>query len=570
MNSEIELTTNKNDIWYPLLRKIVIITGIFAFVLSILMIANYIQTTSIEPLNNKVLNQLMLQLQKEPDNQELKEQIRAIDLLSRKAYFTNQWQIRTGGFLLFSALVIVLLSLKFLNARKNKFPDLDNTPVPNMSWEEKILARKSITYSGITIFALALLAGLLTQSNIATSSAETEPLSGFPSLDEIEQNWNGFRGPNGLGIAYQTKIPIEWNGESGENIIWKKELPKPGFNSPIIWENKLFLSAADKTSQEVYCFDRINGELIWTAELNAIPGSPDKKPKVTKDTGYAAPTMTTDGINVFVIFATGDVAALDFNGKQIWAKNLGVPDNHYGHASSLILHKNLLLVQFDHNEGQYLIALRSSNGDQVYKTERKGVQISWASPILINTDDRDEIILNSSPFVVSYDPSNGQELWRVDCMYGEVGPSPAFSGQIVFAVNDMAILAAIEPGDEPSIIWEYDEDLSEASSPVATEEFLFLSTGFGTAACFDVTSGEQYWMNEFDEGFYASPIVVGDLVYLTNKSGVTHIFRADKTFELIGEPVLGEKVVATPAFMPGRIYIRGEKHLYCIGPSDDG
>jgi outer membrane protein assembly factor BamB len=570
MNSEIQNLTIAQNGWYPLVRKIIVITGIFAFILSILMIANYIQTTSIEPLNNQALNQLMLQLQKEPDNQALKEQIRALDLLARKAYFTNQWQIRTGGFLLFAAIIILLLSFKFLNARKTKFPDLETTAVPNMSWEEKILARKSITYTGIGLFVVALLASLLSQSDITADGSETINSASSLTIDQIHQNWNAFRGPNGLGIAYQTDIPTSWDGASGENIIWKKELSKPGYNSPIIWENKIFISAADKNSQEVYCFDTETGNILWKTELNNIPDTPDKKPKVTKDTGYAAPTMTTDGQKVYVIFATGDIAALDLNGQQIWAKNLGVPKNHYGHSSSLILYEQLLLIQYDHNDGQNLIALRSSNGDQVYSTVRSGVQISWASPILIDTGERKEIVLNSSPFVVSYNPLNGQELWRVDCMYGEVGPSLAFSDQTVFAVNDLAILAAIKMTDEPSIVWEYDEDLPEASSPVATPEYLFVATGFGPVSCFDVKSGEQYWMHEFDEGFYSSPIVVDNFVYLIDKKGVTHIFKADKQFELISEPALGEEVVTIPAFMPGRIYVRGSKNLYCIGIKNDG
>jgi outer membrane protein assembly factor BamB len=568
MNSENTIQNGKIESWYPLLKKIIVITMIFAFILSILMIANYIQTTSIEPLNNQALNQLMLELQRDPDNQALKEQIRALDLLARKAYFTNQWQIRTGGFLLFAAIIIILLSLKFLNARKNKFPELAEAPSPNMTWDEKIMARKSIIYSGIAIFILALFAGLLTQTNLADSESEDLQAINTPTIEEIRQNWNGFRGPGGLGIAYQDDVPMQWDGISGENIIWKMELSTPGYNSPIVWENKLFLSAADKQTQEVYCIDTETGEMIWKAELNSIPGTPEKKPRVTKDTGYAAPTMTTDGRNVYVIFATGDVAAVDFDGQQVWAKNLGVPDNHYGHSSSLILYKSLLLVQFDHNDGQFLIALRSSNGDEVYKTVRTDVQISWSSPVLIETGDGPEIVLNSSPFVVSYNPQNGQELWRVDCMYGEVGPSPAFANQTIFAVNDMAILAAIQPGADPKIIWEYDEDLSEASSPVATEEYLFLASGIGIVSCFDVKTGEQYWFHEFDEGFYSSPIVVGDLVYLIDKKGITRIFKADKQFEIVNEPALGEDAVAIPAFMPGRIYIRGEEHLYCIGKKD--
>jgi len=565
MNSENQISNKVIDSWSPVLRKVVVVVGVFAIILSILMIANYIQTRSIEPLNSPALKQLMLQLQKEPDNQALKEQIRALDFLARKAYFTNQWQIRTGGFLLFTAIIILILSLKFLNARKTKFPELESTPAPNMSWEEKILARKSITISGFAIFVLALVASILSESEISGTDSEASQSTNFPSVEEIKQNWTGFRGPGGLGIAYQEDIPTDWDGATGKNIIWKKEIPKPGYNSPIIWENKLFLAAADKSSQEVYCFDAASGDLIWKTELNDVPGSPEKKPKVTKDTGYSAPTMTTNGLNVYVLFATGDVVGLDLEGNKVWEKNLGVPDNHYGHSSSLILHQNLLLIQYDHNDGKQLIALRSTNGDQVYNTPRSDVQISWASPILIETDERTEVVLNSAPLVISYDPTSGKELWRIDCMYGEVGPSPAFSGDLVFAVNDLAILAAIKPGNEPSIVWEYDEDLPEASSPVATSDYVFVATGFGPVSCFDVKTGEQYWLHEFDDGFYSSPIIVGDLVYLIDKKGVMHIFKADKQFELISEPALGENAVTIPAFKQGRIYIRGEENLYCIG-----
>jgi outer membrane protein assembly factor BamB len=212
-----------------------------------------------------------------------------------------------------------------------------------------------------------------------------------------------------------------------------------------------------------------------------------------------------------------------------------------------------------------LIALRSSNGDEVDRTLRPDVQISWASPILINTGEKTEIVLNAAPLVIGYDPAHGKELWRMDCLYGEVGSSPAYSDNMVFAVNDLAILAAIKLGDEPEIVWKYNEDLPEASSPVATPEYLFMASGVGSVSCFDAKTGEHYWLHEFDRGFFSSPIVVGDLIYLLDMKGVTHIFKADKEFELINEPALGENAVTIPAFMPGRIYIRGDDNLYCIG-----
>ena len=140
----------------------------------------------------------------------------------------------------------------------------------------------------------------------------------------------------GQGVSYHKNIPIEWDGAAGTNIVWKSAIPKEGFNSPVIWGDKIFIAGADAASREVYCYNRADGKLLWTGKADNIPGSPSAMPKVTEDTGLSAPTLTTDGKRVFAIFATGDVIAFDMNGKRVWAKNLGVPDNHYGHSSSLI------------------------------------------------------------------------------------------------------------------------------------------------------------------------------------------------------------------------------------------
>jgi len=567
MNSENQRTPLFDKRWQNLAGKLVIITTLFAAVISILMIANYIQTKTIEPLKSPALSQLMLQLQKEPENQALKEQIRALDLLARRAYFTNQWQIRTGGFLLFGCLIILLVSLKYLKAQKDKFPDLTTAAPPDLSWDERILARKSIISAGLLLIGVALLAGILSESEISVRDSESSGAAASPAPEEIKQNWNGFRGAQGLGIAYQSDLPLEWDGSSGKNIVWKLPVPKPGFNSPIVWGSHIFFSGADKESQEVYCVDTRTGTILWTAPLTDIPGTPSKKPKVTDDTGYAAPTMTTDGQHVYVIFATGDIACLDFSGKRIWAKNLGVPDNHYGHSSSLLLYENLLLVQYDNNKTKQLIALHKMTGDQVYVT-RRDEQISWSSPILIDHGQRREVVLNSNPHVIGYDPANGKELWRVDCLYGEVAPSPAYVEPYVFAVNEFAVLAAIKLDDPPAVAWEFDEDLSEVSSPVAVSDILIVPTSSGVVSCFDTGNGERLWIQEFDEGFYSSPIIAGDRIYLMDRRGVSYILRAGREYELLSTCKLGERATTTPAFMPGRIYIRAEKHLFCIGNPD--
>jgi outer membrane protein assembly factor BamB len=559
---------NRAGLWYNVAKRIAIVSAVLAGILSILMIANYIQTKSVDPLNSQAISQLMTRLQENPEDTVLIEQIRALDLLARKAYFTHQWQIRTGGYLLFAFVLVCLLALKYMSSLEPQFPDLSKDPELEKARKSRYLSRKYILIGGLGLALLAFILGLLSQTELKKIGiVQTEKSQGayaFPGLDEMRNNWPGFRGPEGIGWAYHTDVPTEWDGPSGQNILWKVPIPVSGYNSPIIWENRIFLSGADRRTQVVYGIDADSGEILWQTELNDIPGSPERRPQVTEDTGFAAPTMTTDGTRVFALFATGDIACLDFEGHRIWAKNLGVPENHYGHSSSLITYQDLLLIQYDQNTGGRLLALNTQSGDLVYDQPRE-VEISWASPILVNTGDRDEIILNSNPFVMSHDPRSGKELWRVKCMLGEIAPSPAYADGMVFVVNDYARLAAVKLGETPELVWEYIDDLSEVSSPLATRDFVFMAASYGTVTCLDSKTGERFWVEEFDEGFYSSPILVGELVYLMDMTGVMSLFKADREFQLVGRNELGENAVSIPAFMHGRIYIRGTKNLYCIG-----
>ncbi|HDY88513.1 MAG TPA: hypothetical protein ENH82_10450 [bacterium] len=559
---------NKTQLWYNVAKRIALVAVVFAVILSVLMIVNYIQIKSIDPINSEAISQLMLQFQKNQDDEVLKEQIRALDLLARKAYFTNQWQIRTGGFLLFSFVLTFIIALKYMNSLTARLPNLNEIPESEKTWENKLLARKYIILSGLGLLILAFVSGVLTENELSgvwiAKNKPTNETSNFPSLEEIRNNWPNFRGPEGIGIGYNTNVPTKWDGKSGENILWKTEIPTYGNNSPIIWGRKIFLSGADRQTQVVFCFDADSGTILWQKELNDIPGAPENKPRIADDAGYAAPTMATDGRNVFVIFGTGDVACLDFEGNRIWSKNLGVPDNHYGHSSSLITFQDLLLVQYDQNTGGHLIALKTKSGDLVYDKTRE-TEISWASPIVINTGSRYEAILSSNPDVISYDPRTGQELWRVSCMMGEVAPSPAYADGIVFAVNEYAKLAAIKLEGTPSILWEIDDDLSEVASPLATKDFVFVAASYGTVSCLASKTGERYWYQDFKDGFYSSPILAGDNVYVMDMEGTMYIFKAEKEFNLVNKCELGEKAMTIPVFMHDRIYVRGLKNLYCIG-----
>jgi outer membrane protein assembly factor BamB len=160
---------------------------------------------------------------------------------------------------------------------------------------------------------------------------------------------------------------------------------------------------------------------------------------------------------------------------------------------------------------------------------------------------------------------SGKELWAVECLTGEVGPSPAFSDGTVFAANEYSKLVAIKPGEKPEILWENNEYLPEVSSPVADDGMVFIATSYGVVACYDAVNGKILWEHECEQGIYASPMIADGKLFILDVEGKMHIFNKSKTKTLAGEPELGEKTVSTPAFADERIYLRARENLYCIG-----
>lgn len=590
--------------------------SVFALILSVMLIINYLQLKRIDPLNSSTLILLNERLKTNPEDEALREEIRNLDLLARKAFFTSQWQIRIGGYLLLISGLVVVISLKATDFLVKISPDEPERQKVDF-WKRQTANRKWIAGAGILMACTALIMAFMTDRelgrnldhaltgtipiqgepantnagsdkdqrekmaagipsddpgmvpdsgtqnmNLASGSADNP--GGFPTQAEIRRNFTGFRGPGGIGIDYHRNIPVSWDGKSGKNIIWKIAIPLPGFNSPIVWNDRIFLSGANETRREIYGIDAAKGTILWTTIIDKVPGSPAKAPTVNKETGQAAPGMTTDGRRVYAIFANGDIAALNFEGKIVWVKNLGIPSNHYGHSSSLIMYKDRVIVQYDQRGNATVMALAGPTGDVVWKTQR-AVKVSWSSPVLVHTGTRMELILAAEPFIASYDPETGKELWKTECISGEVGPSVAYADGRVFSVNEYSKLAAIQLGGQPRILWEDSEYLSDVPSPVATAQYLFLATSYGTVVCYNVMNGEKFWEHEFDQTIYSSPVIAEGRIYLFDKLGVAYIVDVSDKFNLIGQPALGEGTFCTPAFADGRIFIRGNNHLYCIG-----
>jgi|APCry1669189101_1035198.scaffolds.fasta_scaffold00035_37 outer membrane protein assembly factor BamB len=598
-----------------LLENISLGSAVFAVVLCVLIIVNYIQTKRADPLNTPAMTILVEKLQNDPGNDQLRQEIRTLDLLARKAFFTAQWQVRMGGYLLFISILLLASCVKTIELIRVKLPE-EPAGRPALFWETTLLKRKWLVYSGAGLIVLTLLLAWLTHENLGkdlesgtgnresgtgnrdpgsgirdpgsgirdpgsgmqdtstshdsrvtghdSSSSILHPVSDFPTMQEVKNNFPCFRGPGSIGVTERSGIPTSWDGKSGKNIKWKTAIPLPGNNSPVVWSDRIYLSGAGESKREVYCVDAVSGKILWTSTVDKIPGSPSQVPGVSKETGLAAPSLATEGRRVYAIFANGDLVALDMDGNKVWAKNLGVPANHYGHSSSLIMYHDVLIVQYDQRSGPAVMGLSGKTGEQVWKTARN-VKISWASPSLVNTGKRMELLLAAEPCVASYDPLTGKELWKLDCISGEVGPSLAYANLLIFSVNEYSTLSAIRTGENPKVIWENNEFLSDVPSPVANDDFLFLVTSYGTAVCYDATTGTKYWEHDFGTPVYSSPMLAEGKMYIMDKKGLMHIVKAGKEFSQISECPLGEGSFCTPAFTNGHIFLRADKNLYCIG-----
>jgi len=566
--------------WYRAAARTAAVSGVFCLVVVALLVVVWVRSLSFEPVHSADMAALRARFAKaEQRTEALVGEIRSLDLELRTAQARTAAFLGRGAWLLFCGLIVFVLSLRFAFTFKEPPPEppAERAP-PDAERTETGFARWAVAAAALLLVAAGLAGALTTPPPAA---APIEPVDKPPpkiTLDRAKQ-WPRFRGPGGLGLSAYTNIPTRWDGAAGEGVLWQAPVPLPGQNSPVVWGDRIFLSGATKTEREVYCFDAGDGRLRWRAAVNDIPGSPLKPPKIIDDTGYAAPTMATDGERVYAIFANGDLVALDFDGRRAWATNLGPFDNHYGHASSLATWRDLLIVLVDQgpplqpgeSAKSALIAFDGATGRLMWRTSRP-VPMAWGSPILIETGGRSQIVTCADPWVISNDPRTGAELWRAKCLEGEIGPSPAYARGTVFAAQEGAALAAIRAGGtgdvtDTHIAWQADDDLPDTVSPVSNGELVFTVAGV-MVACFDAADGRLLWEQEFEHTFRSSPTIAGGRVYLMDVKGVMHIFKTARSFERVGTAPLGEDASTSPAFLDGRLYIRGEKHLFCIGSAD--
>lgn len=390
----------------------------------------------------------------------------------------------------------------------------------------------------------------------------------------VGENWPGWRGPRGDGSSLDEKVPIEWN--VAKDTVWKTELPGIGHASPIIWEDRIFTVSAieDSTERLLLCLDRKTGKVLWQktvleAEFEGIH----------KLNSRASSTPVTDGERVFVSFLDGEqmfVAAYDFDGNELWNARPGVFSSKHGYCSSPILWNGKVIINGDHDGPGYLVALDQKTGDIAWKIDRPNNTRSYCPPIIREIDGRTQMILAGSKCVASYDPDSGELHWIID------GPTEQYVASLVYnpALELLFLtcgfpekhMMAIRPDGSGNVTkshikWRTQTGASYVPSPIAIGDYFLVVADNSVGSCFHADSGEQFWRERITEGekHSASLISARGLAFFLSDSGAMTVVKPGLDLDIVAQSQLGENAYASPAIVDGQWFIRGEKHLFCIG-----
>jgi len=560
--------------------------GSFIVVLSAAMIIGHIMVRAQDPWKSPRLAELKRTLKENPKDEVTKQRIRELDLKLRRRYFLQMSRMESGVYLLLGAAVVFITAATRSRKSTRDLPDLGKKPDLEARVRQAQHARWSVAGAGLA--AGALFAGLgvaigtaLPGDSAALAklvAAETGGGSGAAAAtdaapqQEYLRNWPRFLGPWGNGSSASASAPVQWDATNGTSIAWKTPSPVDGFNSPIAWGSRIFFSGGDAARREVVCLDAERGTILWREAVADVPGSPSQMPEIPESTGFAAPTMATDGRRVYVIFANGDVAAFTLDGKKVWARYFGPFANAYGHANSLATWKDRLILQLDQGDPEEgksrLVALDGRTGQTVWQRPRK-VGASWASPAVFEAGGVAQIAVLSLPWAWAYAASDGAELWKVDCLNGEVTPTPIFAGGLLLVASPSEKLVGIRPdgkGDvtKSHVAWAYEEAVPDVTSPASNGELVFMITTSGLFTCVDVKTGKRVWEHDYETEFHASPAIAAGRVYLVSQNGLALVVEAAREYKEVFRTSMPDAFHASPAIVDGRMFLRGVTNVWGI------
>lgn len=558
----------------------------FAVVVGVLMLDAAKRADVFDMLNAPQLERLRAELRDSPDNAGLLQKIRELDYDIRLNYALRQNTVTSGAWLLLAGIAAALFSFYRAGSFKT-LASLIRRPGRDGHAEDADVRRRRAVAAAVAVTVTLVffaVAARLRLAPLPPPPAETpvtgrEGVQSAPDDAEFMDNWHQFRGPAATNVVAHGVYTFEWDTAPGGNVLWKIALELPGHSSPVCWDERVFVTGAKGRTQKIFAYDAAAGRKIWESEIavrrNWQPESPGGDPlDVFEETGLAAPSPVTDGRFVVATFATGDIACVAAaDGKLVWGFNAGKPDSVYGLSSSLAIYRNLVIWQLDmggSTDGLSNIAAFEIDCGEVRWRTARPVPNSWASPAIIRTDGRTELLTAADPWVIAYEPATGHELWRAGGLGGDVAPSVTYSHGVFFALNENSNLLAIRSGGSGDVtashvVWRSDHALSDMASPVADEKRVWSFGGDGRIVCYDAGTGDVLYEHWHRAGFRATPAIYRDTLLAVDENGVALTIRRADTFEVVGRSAIGEGVWASPAFHRNVVYVRGLRHLFAVG-----
>lgn len=405
----------------------------------------------------------------------------------------------------------------------------------------------------------------------------------------IAGNWPAWRGPTGDGVTPETDLPLKWSAT--DNVAWKSPLPNGGNSTPVVWGERVFLTqATDKGKQRsLICFDRRDGRELWKHTVVY------DKPELTHDTNpHCGASPATDGERVIACFASAGVVCVDFEGRELWRRDLGEQRHIWGSGASPVISGDRVFLNFGPGPNTSLICMDKRDGKTLWKHDEPGGASgetppgggkpewlgSWSDPLFRRVNDRDELLMTWPGRLCAHDPATGKVLWSCSGLNPLVYTSPVFADGIVVGMggyNGRAL--AVKAGGTGDVtgarLWLAEKTRQRIGSPVVHDGHLYILTDPGIAECRSMATGAIVWEERLKGPGptgenWSSLVRSGDRLYAVNQGGDAMVFRASPAFELLATNPMGERVIASVAVSEGQLFIRSYQHLWCIGTRKQG
>jgi outer membrane protein assembly factor BamB len=405
--------------------------------------------------------------------------------------------------------------------------------------------------------------------------ASAAALGAASRASEALRNWPQWRGPLGTGEAPHGAPPLEW--AEARNVRWKVELPGRGKSTPVIWRDRILLTTAvpkgDAQEFVVMAVGRDDGGLRWSRRVRAE--APHEGTHA--DGSYAGGSVATDGERVYAYFGSRGLYALDLEGRPLWEKQLGRmrTRNAFGEGASPALHADTLVVNWDNEDADFILALDARTGRERWRRERDE-PTTWATPHVVEQGGRAQVVVGGTNRVRSYDLLTGEQLWEAPGLTMNVIPSPVSADGLVYAMSGFRgnALRAVRLADArgvltgpPGLAWSYERDTPYVPSPLLYRGALyFLKSNSGVLTCLDARSGEPRYTQRLDAvpNVYASPVAADGRIYVLGRDGGAVVLAEGAQPRVLATNRLEDGFDASPAIVGEELYLRGIRHLYRI------